>query len=250
MSNNQPKRKRSPWFAFYPDDYIAGTRCLSLAAKGAFVDLLSYQFSNGSIPSDEKVLCRIVGASSKEWRSIRGEVLPKFEDDGEGGMINRRMEKEREEREGIRIARVAAASKGKEKRWQGTPQYPDEEGLTNSQRRSRRLANARLIARHSEAEWEALRDFCAGCVRCGIDGHLVKDHITPIYQGGSDGIDNVQPLCPSCNSSKGPETTDHRPHGWQEHLKRLANMLEMPHKTPDKRHTKRLHAPASARASS
>lgn len=73
--------------------------------------------------------------------------------------------------------------------------------------RSLRMAIAREKGTHTRAEWSALCDeFSGRCVRCGAVGHhLDRDHIIPVYQGGSDGIDNIQPLCARCNSSKGPE---------------------------------------------
>lgn len=76
------------------------------------------------------------------------------------------------------------------------------------------MHRARQIATHTREQWEALKqEFGHRCVRCGVAGvFLERDHIIPIYQGGSDGIDNIQPLCRSCNSSKGPERFN-----WAEH---------------------------------
>jgi uncharacterized protein YdaU (DUF1376 family) len=109
-------RKRSPWFAFYVDDWLGGTRRMTAAAKGAFIELLCDQFANGSIPQDEDQIQMIAGVRPDEWASIRASVLSKFEDDGDGGLINRRMEKEREEREEIRQKRISAGSKGGSKK--------------------------------------------------------------------------------------------------------------------------------------
>lgn len=117
MSNPPLKRKRSAWFAFYPDDYCGGTRTLSLAARGAFIDLLAYQFANGSIPNDDRTICRIIGAFPDEWEPIKGEVLGKFEMNESGALINFRMEKERLEREGIREKRSESGKAGNAKRW-------------------------------------------------------------------------------------------------------------------------------------
>jgi uncharacterized protein YdaU (DUF1376 family) len=118
MKQTQPKRKRSSWFAFYVDDYIGGTRVMSLSARGAFIDLLAYQFANDGIPDDERMICRIIGAFEDEWKWIREEVLSKFPACDDGVRRNCRMTKEREEREEIREKRVEASQKGNQKRWQ------------------------------------------------------------------------------------------------------------------------------------
>ena len=63
------------------------------------------------------------------------------------------------------------------------------------------------------SEWLALILECGGrCLRCGTkpaEG-LTVDHIVPLALGGSNTIDNIQPLCSTCNGIKGCETTDYR----------------------------------------
>lgn len=77
--------------------------------------------------------------------------------------------------------------------------------------RSERLAIARTKGTHTKEQWSAMLEFFNfSCVRCDSTDKIVKDHIIPIYQGGSDGLDNLQPLCQKCNCSKGSENTDHR----------------------------------------
>lgn len=80
--------------------------------------------------------------------------------------------------------------------------------------RSVRRYRARLVAtgvHHTAEEWAAL---CARydyrCLACGERKPLTKDHIIPLSRGGSDQIDNIQPLCKPCNTRKGFETTDYR----------------------------------------
>lgn len=74
--------------------------------------------------------------------------------------------------------------------------------------RAQRLSEARERGTHTEAEWLAiLEKFDYRCVRCACtpDGGPCKDHIVPIYQGGSDAADNLQPLCRECNTGKGSD---------------------------------------------
>ena len=83
----------------------------------------------------------------------------------------------------------------------------------NAAKRSERLSAARKIATHTKEEWKEMKDIIGHCVMCGKSADetmLVKDHIIPLYQGGSDGIDNLQPLCRSCNSRKGADSNDYR----------------------------------------
>lgn len=86
----------------------------------------------------------------------------------------------------------------------------DERVLKERSRiRAQRLAVARSKGKHTAREWvELCQEFAFKCVKCGSSERIVKDHIVPIYQGGSDGIDNLQPLCVSCNCRKGPDTTN------------------------------------------
>ena len=49
------------------------------------------------------------------------------------------------------------------------------------------------------------------CVKCGERKLLTIDHITPVSKGGPDIASNIQPLCKSCNSSKGIRDIDYRP---------------------------------------
>lgn len=84
---------------------------------------------------------------------------------------------------------------------------------SEKQRRDRKIRNdrvtvARLLGTHTAEEWKALTsEFNFRCVRCGgTYFNVERDHIVPLYQGGSDSITNIQPLCAPCNTGKGPET--------------------------------------------
>jgi len=67
---------------------------------------------------------------------------------------------------------------------------------------------------HSLAEWEALkmkfRYMCLCCKKCEPEIKLTEDHIVPLVKGGSDYINNIQPLCLSCNGKKWAKIIDFR----------------------------------------
>lgn len=102
--------------------------------------------------------------------------------------------------EAIESARRAAFSIGAGK--------PKLLKAANARIRALRMEAARLRGTHTHAQWmEMVNRFGGRCVRCGTKPEkLQKDHVLPVYLGGSDGIDNLQPLCQRCNCTKVSES--------------------------------------------
>lgn len=67
--------------------------------------------------------------------------------------------------------------------------------------------------KHSYEQWVQLkyeyRFMCPYCLRYEPEIALTKDHIIPISKGGSNYIDNIQPLCQPCNASKSNKIQEH-----------------------------------------
>ncbi len=75
-------------------------------------------------------------------------------------------------------------------------------------RRARQLGAQGSFTRE---EWQQLREqYNNRCARCGSQDRLAADHIVPLSRGGSNSIENIQPLCKSCNSQKHVKTADYR----------------------------------------
>lgn len=75
----------------------------------------------------------------------------------------------------------------------------------------RRVRKMSAAGYHTAEEWKVLCDNCKNtCLSCNQQKPLTKDHIVPLSRGGTDWIDNIQPLCNSCNASKGVKIIDYR----------------------------------------
>lgn len=68
---------------------------------------------------------------------------------------------------------------------------------------------------HTEAEFRELKaQYHYECLCCGKrepEIQLEPDHVVPLAKGGSPCIENIQPLCRSCNSHKRMGTVNYRP---------------------------------------
>jgi hypothetical protein len=64
---------------------------------------------------------------------------------------------------------------------------------------------------HTSKEWNALcKKYNYLCLCCGERKPLTKDHIVPVVLGGTDDIENIQPLCQKCNIKKHAKYFDYR----------------------------------------
>lgn len=66
-----------------------------------------------------------------------------------------------------------------------------------------RRAEANAVIARYEIRQAVFERHGSACLRCGSTEHICLDHIIPVVAGGSNDLDNLQPLCRSCNSSKG-----------------------------------------------
>ena len=87
--------------------------------------------------------------------------------------------------------------------------------------RQGRLLSARENGIHTDEQWQAMLAWAGNaCVKCSVPFSALdpatKDHIIPLVNGGDDSIQNIQPLCLVCNSTKGANTADYRKPGWWE----------------------------------
>lgn len=75
-----------------------------------------------------------------------------------------------------------------------------------------RAKNGGVAGSFTPDEWQTLcRKYDFTCLRCGEKGgYLSPDHIIPIGDGGTNSIDNIQPLCQNCNSYKSVAYIDYR----------------------------------------
>jgi 5-methylcytosine-specific restriction endonuclease McrA len=75
---------------------------------------------------------------------------------------------------------------------------------------NRRLA----VGKITTEQWQELKckynHTCLKCKRKEPDIKLTLDHVKPLRLGGENTISNAQPLCGSCNSSKGAKWIDYR----------------------------------------
>jgi 5-methylcytosine-specific restriction endonuclease McrA len=80
-----------------------------------------------------------------------------------------------------------------------------------AQKQRRRALKNNCGDKFTGKEWvDVCNKYKNRCLCCNKRKPLTADHVIPLSRGGTNGIDNIQPLCRSCNSRKGTKTMDYR----------------------------------------
>lgn len=96
----------------------------------------------------------------------------------------------------------------------GKPEGKKAISWQRNKRNRLKQATAKELGSHTYGEWELLKkQYNYTCPCCGLSEpfnqkskYLTEDHIIPLSKGGSDLIENIQPLCLSCNIKKHTKT--------------------------------------------
>lgn len=90
------KPKQLAHMVIWVNDYIAGTRSMTLAERGAYIDLILFEWARGgALPNDHKLLAKLLGVSLRDFEGAWEGVAEKFERVPGGGLANPRCERER-----------------------------------------------------------------------------------------------------------------------------------------------------------
>lgn len=94
--------------------------------------------------------------------------------------------------------------------------HPERQRQKMRVKRHRQRAILRgLTEHHSKQDRDSvLAKYGNRCLHCRAmppEVRIVLDHVVPLARGGTNTVDNLQPLCEECNTKKGPTTADFRP---------------------------------------
>lgn len=82
---------KDPAFLFYSKDWIEGTMEMTPEEKGIYIDLLCHQHQKGSLPSDTKRLCKLVGLSEDYFLTIWEGIKQKFKSSVDDRLVNHKL---------------------------------------------------------------------------------------------------------------------------------------------------------------
>jgi 5-methylcytosine-specific restriction endonuclease McrA len=150
----------------------------------------------------------------KPWnKNLKGDEYKKHYPNGMGGQFVKGHKISEKNRKIVGLLRKGKKATKEEREKNRQSQYrrfereiPNYHYEDNGRRIRRKVRLKQNGGFHSIGEWETLKAqynwTCPSCKKSEPEIKLTKDHIITILNGGSDNIENIQPLCKPCNSRK------------------------------------------------
>jgi len=108
---------KAPAFQLYAADFYMDVADWSNEEIGIYFRLLMCEWVNGPLPNDISRLSRISSCGAKKFQKTFSKIQTKFTQNGEGFLINERLEKTRQEQDNYRKSQQESGKRGAEKRW-------------------------------------------------------------------------------------------------------------------------------------
>lgn len=134
-------------------------------------------------------------------RESRLEYQKRYYEENRSAILDKRSGYRKDNRDSIRTYNKQWREKNPEYHSSYKKKNREKENEYYHRRRTRQL----LQGDFTILEKETRRLYSSGCIACDSHEDISIDHIIPISRGGRHSVGNLQPMCISCNSSKGTQ---------------------------------------------
>jgi uncharacterized protein YdaU (DUF1376 family) len=99
-----------PYVNFYVSDWLGDSivRRMPLEARALHIDMLCHAWNVGNVPADLEECAAMLGVTKRKLETLWPKLSPCWETDGSGGLVNKRMEKERQKQRAKRRTKGGA----------------------------------------------------------------------------------------------------------------------------------------------
>lgn len=178
---------KDPAFPFYAQDFLTGVMHLTMAERGIYITLLSYQWAHGKIPKDRLGL--ILGSG---WETLWHAVAIKFIESETGFLTNVRLEEERSRRADYKRKQTENGKKGG--RPKGKTTGNEQDNTTNNHQteikeekpiKTQNLTQKKPLENESEYENENINEHENGKEGMGEKpvAAMAIGHVVPPFAG-------------------------------------------------------------------